>query len=331
MASNYTGSPTATQAPAAAPAPDGAPIGVLPADGDPPNAAAFAQAYKVCLDYLAWLFKPRAKLTDIAKEIMSFRNGLLNRRAGYDHQGYPGGLWAGFDEDWCDNTFAAKTVAGTGLWGRSWTYQVGVTGGTLAGGGISVIDQTVGGGGSITGPLCPLLSTNAFPNAAATAWVLVEATMGKAVTSPDSALVLEWSGQPGGTGWSVGIANASQVGLSAENNGMIGLAVFRRTADTHYQLYTNDGTTTTFTDTGIAVGSASRFRLEYQGANQADGGSAIASVILDGTTLVSKVVNLGSFIGKPYLRGWSATNGPGGSTMGPLRFRSNLFPGDHFI
>lgn len=329
MASNYTGSPTATQAPAAAPAPDGAPIGVLPADADPPNAAAFAQAYKVCLDYLAWLYQPRAKLTDLAKEIMSFRNGLTHRRAGFDHQGYPGGLWAGFDEDWCDNGFTPQTAHATSTWGKGWTFDYGVTGGTLAGGGITVVEQTVGGGGAITGPLCPLLSTNPFPNPGATAWTLVEMTRGKAVISVDSAIVIEWQGQPGGTGWSVGIAGASQVGLSPENNGMVGVAVFKRTADTHVQLYTNDGTTATFTDTGVA--SASRFRLEYQGTNEADGGSAIASVILDGTTLVSHAVNLSGMIGKPYLRGWSATNLTSPSTMGTLRFRGNLIPGNHFI
>lgn len=330
MASNYTGSPTATEAPAATPAPDGAPIVVLPADADPPNAAAFAQAYKVLADYVAWLFKPRAKQNDLGGYVVAFRNALLNRRAGFDHQGFPGGLWAGFDEDWCDNLFTAKTTATTGLWGKGWTWQYGVTGGTLAGGGISVIDQTVGGGGVITGPLAPLLSMNPFPNAAATAWTLVETTMGKAVVSPDAANVLEWYGNPGGDAWSIGIANGSQVGLSAQNNGMLGLAVFRRSTDTHYQLYTFDGTTTTFTDTGINIGSASRFRLEYQGANQADGGSAIASLSLDGGTPTTKVVNLGSFIGRPYLRGWSATNVPGAGVMGPLRFRTNLFAGDHF-
>jgi hypothetical protein len=53
MPTNYTGNPTATQPPAAAPAPGVLPILVLPADGDPANAASVAQAYKVLADYVA--------------------------------------------------------------------------------------------------------------------------------------------------------------------------------------------------------------------------------------------------------------------------------------
>lgn len=55
MPTNYTGNPTAVEAPASAPGPGVAPILALPADGEPVNAAAFAQAYKVCADYIAYL------------------------------------------------------------------------------------------------------------------------------------------------------------------------------------------------------------------------------------------------------------------------------------
>lgn len=55
MASQYTGDPTATQAPSPTPGMGVYPIGNLPVDGDTLNASAFAQAYKVCLDYIAFL------------------------------------------------------------------------------------------------------------------------------------------------------------------------------------------------------------------------------------------------------------------------------------
>jgi hypothetical protein len=55
MASQYTGNPTATQAPSPAPSFNADPIGNLPADGDTLNASSVAQAFKVPLDWIAFL------------------------------------------------------------------------------------------------------------------------------------------------------------------------------------------------------------------------------------------------------------------------------------
>lgn len=55
MASNYTGNPTAVQAPGAAPGPGVAPIISLPADADGATFANLYQALKECADYIAWL------------------------------------------------------------------------------------------------------------------------------------------------------------------------------------------------------------------------------------------------------------------------------------
>jgi hypothetical protein len=57
MASNYTGDPTAVQAPASAPGVGVAPIVVLPDDPDAFNAAAFYQAYKTLADYTAFVLR----------------------------------------------------------------------------------------------------------------------------------------------------------------------------------------------------------------------------------------------------------------------------------
>jgi hypothetical protein len=51
----YTGNPTATQTPSAPPGLGVYPTVVLPADGDPPNGATWAQAYMVLADYLAYV------------------------------------------------------------------------------------------------------------------------------------------------------------------------------------------------------------------------------------------------------------------------------------
>lgn len=55
MPSNYTGNPAATQAPAAAPGANVAPILALPVDADAFNSAAFYQEFKALADYVAWL------------------------------------------------------------------------------------------------------------------------------------------------------------------------------------------------------------------------------------------------------------------------------------
>lgn len=55
MPVDYTGNPTATQAPAAVPAIGVAPITRLPVDGDADNAASILQAFKVLADYVAFL------------------------------------------------------------------------------------------------------------------------------------------------------------------------------------------------------------------------------------------------------------------------------------
>jgi hypothetical protein len=57
MSSNYSGVPTAAQAPAPAPTAGKVPIIVIPDDADAFNAAAFAQQFKMSADYLAWLMQ----------------------------------------------------------------------------------------------------------------------------------------------------------------------------------------------------------------------------------------------------------------------------------
>ena len=55
MPSNYPGNPAATQAPGPTPALGVMPIGALPIDSDVPNASSINQAFKECLDWIAFL------------------------------------------------------------------------------------------------------------------------------------------------------------------------------------------------------------------------------------------------------------------------------------
>jgi hypothetical protein len=62
MSTDYTGDPTATQAPAAAPAVNQSLIVRLPVDGESATSASIYQAHKSAADYITWLMKEVADL-----------------------------------------------------------------------------------------------------------------------------------------------------------------------------------------------------------------------------------------------------------------------------
>lgn len=331
MATNYTGNPTATQAPGPQPDPDNFPIVSLPAAGDGDTAASVAQAFKESVDHIAWLKAPRAFVASWIQAIRRYRNGQQQTRFGISHGGLPGGLIRGWQEDWSDAAFSAQTAAPTsGSWARRWKFEYGVTGGTVAGGGIGISEPTFGGGGAPTGPRSVRVNTNPFPNPAATAWCLIETAHAAVVISDDTYLEMEWQGQPGGFSASVGFAAASQIGMSPDNTALLGASIMRRVGDTTWQLYTNSGTSV-FTNTGIAIGAPLRFRLEYYGATVSDNGTAQTIAYLDGVKVAQVAGSLGNFAPFAFLRARSATNTTAPGDLGLLRLGSNLNPGDNFI
>ncbi len=177
MPTNHTGNATATQAPSPPPTPGAAPIGSLPVDGDPDNAASVAQAFKVCLDFIAWLFSPRAVVASWAEAIMRYRDARLRSRFIVDHFGLPGGEYAAWREmfglttDWLRTTVGITTVVGTS--GMSWDVAqdglgtIGVNGpGILAGINFSdthpVLTMTIANAGVETSEM---ILNNACPTA----------------------------------------------------------------------------------------------------------------------------------------------------------------------
>lgn len=135
MPTNYTGSPTATQAPSPPPTPEAAPIVSYPADGESANAASVAQDFRVLADYAAWLMKPRAKANDWAMPIERWRSAALHRRFGIDHFGFPAGRLNHRREDFAVNFShlgtispapfgAAAGVAIPGSMMESWRYEI---------------------------------------------------------------------------------------------------------------------------------------------------------------------------------------------------------------
>lgn len=275
---------------------------------------------------------PIGQATNWAREIWAWRNSKQQRRFGISRLGFPAGLITTWEEDWTDITFTPELATGSGPWGRRWKFQVGITGGTLAGGGLAVSDA--GAGGSPGSPT-PVLTINPFPTAGGTAWILVEGAVASINVNSDTNLEMAWQGQPGGTSFSCGLANTSQIGLSAESTNLQGMAIVKRAADTNYQLYTNvDGATPVFTNTGIATGT--RFQLEYSGANVADGGTARVVAFIDGvpTTLATAFgtsFTLSPCFLRPFFRGRNTTNVTSPGILGLVHFRANLNAGDNFL
>ncbi len=134
--SNYTGDPTATQAPAPPPTPGAAAIGDLPDDGDAADAASVRQALKVPLDYLAWIFSPRSVVAAWAQALRVYKDARLRARFVIDHFGMPGGEILQWREHWGKTTdwlFTAGTSGSVlGTSGQTWdinqTSAAGIVG-----------------------------------------------------------------------------------------------------------------------------------------------------------------------------------------------------------
>ena len=122
MSTNYTGNPTATQAPSPIPGAQAFPIAVLPADGDADNAASVAQAFKVLADNIAFLTLPRSAGGQVP--IMPYKNALLQTRFFVDAFGFPNGQIQQFCEMWDDVNLTLKTVAANGPWSGRWNYSI---------------------------------------------------------------------------------------------------------------------------------------------------------------------------------------------------------------
>lgn len=85
MSITYSGDKTATQAPAPIPAAGAVPVGTLPSDGDGLNAASVRQAFKACLDYIAWLtfHGAWADLSTSVSAVWTFtKNAIMNGDSG---------------------------------------------------------------------------------------------------------------------------------------------------------------------------------------------------------------------------------------------------------
>jgi len=333
-------------------------------DGTGDNAASVNQQFKASANWNAWAAAPRAiaaagaVLSNWAKPVLFFRNALLQRRFGIDHQGFPGGQIIGWDENWDDNSaqVADLTISSSGLLGGRWTYRV-ING--------------PGGGGLYLGPSGASHAGGTVPYPSSNIYMLVPTVGGPvvSVTSVQRAIppvALETAGATGiSMHWDqgttiTGLNNSSggqvsmglaTLGVTGTNSNVFGVsgglnpigAAFvggqqvGSTNPNNWRAYLNNNGTPQLFDTGVDSNTPNvrrRFRIDIYGAAVSD--DAIARVLfwIDGNLVKSAAIDLtngGTGIElSPFLRLWGEGNTVG-SNFGPVRFRANLWPGDVFI
>lgn len=353
MSTNYTPDPAATQSPSAAPLPEGAPTVVLPADGDPANAASIAQALKVLADHEAWLFKPRAQAaagtsaSNWAKHIWAARNAKLQKRWGLDHMGMPGGQLIQWDENWDDvamltePTADAGIVAWVGPWRARYTTNAVVGGHSFF---------SVPAGSNFPTSHLYLEVANVGPTVNMCHAERVTGTLAIASTG-DTQFSLSWDSALNLAGISSGVAGTEAsfgalVGdtMLGGNGSMASLApkglgfIARGGTDSTWQAYTKaNGGSATYTNTGVSCTTAGvrrRFRIEYTCSGVGDDSAARAHFYIDGNFVAGVAVDLtggGTFGIIPFARAWSQGSVNFGVRVGPMRFRGNTWAGDLFL
>lgn len=319
MASNYTGNPTATQAPSGAPIIDTAPIASLPADGDPENAASVAQAMKVPMDWLAWLMKPRSRASQWAEAQRLYRSAALHKRFGIDHLGFPGGQIQRWEMNW---EAAALERLGAGI--SSVTES----------GWQSSVTKAAGGAGNVL-PLPPAALSPACRH------ILLEAANSAADRSvvtrvppclfhADVSFGMDWSATiPSLQNYAIGMGFNTESVFASGGHGAIA-QFFNVGGSGNWRCHTDDGTTLNDQDSGVAVDTAKhRFRIAYQGANVDDAATQRVLFFIDGALVGNLIANMPSVPVNPYAIPCFIiynSGGTGGSLdVGPVRFADNLF------
>jgi hypothetical protein len=334
MATNYTGVATATQAPSAAPEPGSAPVVVLPADGDPLNAASVAQSKKVLADYIAWMLSPRAKASSWLQALRRYRNARLQTVSAVDHLGFPAGRFVGWDEDWSNLALTSKgnTDPDSGAWAGRWDYGLP---------GAGTLNASI----AVAAPHVTSFPASRFVQmavaAATNADAHVESSKGETISDANRAIAFQWMAKnhvPAelGTcevamGVSIDDANAADTGTFS-SIASPGAAFVKRTSDTNWQCYTKAiGGSAAYADSGVAgnTNAIRRFRVEVIGANVADDSTARVNFFVDDTH-VGVVLVVGAGIARPFFRLSRSSSGSNACDLfiGAANWRHNLLASD---
>lgn len=343
MSTNYTGNPTAIEAPAAAPGPNVAVIIVLPADGDPESAASIAQAFKALADnqifsnqqgngsrtaLALWLdgkggVAAPAQTSDTPLLVVAETVGQ-NARSLVDHNGFPMGRYNGFSECWL-LAIGLGASAGPTVFGfsPSWSMQTGAN---------ASITQLAAAAGY------PTPGVTMTPGTANTNFAVTASSVSMFYPDTNLSLVMEWEFVP-----NTSLANITwQLGFNATLSGSpagSGPAIqFSSAAGGNWQMATAAGGGLTLATPGSpiapVVGTRQRFRIEYHGSATPIGiaatdglaiNTAKARFFINGVRYGSTSTTLPNGLFNVCFSGWCTGAATGSGTIGPVRCAWNRF------
>jgi len=325
---NYTGDPTATEAPSATPEPEGFPVVALPADGDPPNASTFAQGFKVLADFIGWLQKPRAKASAWAQAIMRYRSAGLHTRFAVDHLGFPAGKFLSWYEWWpyVFNLLPAVPASYSDYLIDNWTGVIEALSGAPR-----ILDAAP--------------SASVFPHSGG-----VELRQGDQATDYTylirKPVCLFTTANHAAMDWDILVDDATiatvcfaglvtDPGAGSPLTTATGLAWFWKDYGAgNWFCQTKDGTTLNNQDSGVAATSTiTRLRIEWHGSGVSDDATSRVLFFIDGTLVQNITVNLPITDAVQYVRPIFGVSGTGTEPttsmyVGPVRFSSSLYDAD---
>jgi hypothetical protein len=327
--SAYDGNSSATQAPSAAPEPEGTITVNLPVDADPPNGSTFEQAFKVLADFIRWLMIPTAKIGDYVGHIMGWRAANGQKRFVVDHLGFPAGqifqkhtCWPGHSEISAGHfgTTAAEAYAPN----PAWRIQLNGAG--------AFIDAQIPSPAAppVTALKMGVISGSGGDYAAMSSGPSVMLVPGNHVTY--EFIIGAEDDEANVTPCAVGL------GVYTDGSG-VGVAEFigfESRGGTTLQAVTRHLGAETVTNTGVTIprgpnagAGMNRCKIEWHGASVAEDAIERVRFYVDGALVASHTANLPGNEKVSEVIG-VVLSGPVGDSIwvGPVRLYANLFPQD---
>lgn len=282
MSTNYTGVPTATQAPSGPPVPGGAPVVRIPADGDAENAASITQMIKAVADWVAWLFLPRSRASQWVEEILIFRDAALRKRFGIDHLGFPGGQLNIWPQDW-GLTLTQNNTGTTPATQDGWYFNVTKTTGT---GQVTVQAPSASFIGS------RLVHCDCGDTAADYSYL---AKAGPCLINANNLIAMQWDARiPSLQNYTYVMGFHDNVSFITPGHGTQ-IRFYNNGGAGNWRCQTDDGTTQTDADSGVAIATGThRFRIEFHGAAVDEAGAERALFFIDGALVANVTTTLPS-------------------------------------
>lgn len=329
MSTTYPGDPTATEAPSVKPTPGVVPSVVIPADGEALNIASITQALKVLADFEAWLMSPRSKTADWAIPMQLWRSAQLHRRFGIDHLGLPMGRLQLWQQNWEGDEFV--TAAGAVLTSNArsdtgWRFHA-----LQQGAGSSAVGIQDPGTAGFPQTRFAILFTG---NTAGDYSVIEKSAACR--FGNDVTFAMEWEhvffSLPAYT-YAMGFNDRA----SFVAGGHAAIAQFYGVgAVGNWRCQTDNGTTLTDVDSGVALalGTRARFRIEYHGSILDDSGVERVLFFINGVLVANITTTMPSLAASTLATPFFGQLNSGGVTgvmqIGTVRFGAPLWPSDAF-